>query len=165
MTQSKAILFSFGVAAIVAAGLYAYANPASDIPYPAGYRKWARVKTVVVGSQSPAFKANGGIHHIYANSKAVDGYETGKFPDGAVLVFDILDVQENQGTTVEGARQRIDVMVKDAQRFAATGGWGFERFAGNSQTDRPLTEEIRGSCFTCHEQRKSHDLVFSEFSK
>src|SRR6266700_3384321 len=152
MTQQKAIWCSFAAVAIVVAGLYAQASPVSDISYPVGYRKWARVKTVVVGPQSPVFKANGGIHHIYANSKAMDGYEAGKFPDGAVLVFDILDIQENQGTTVEGARQRIDVMVKDAQRFPASGGWGFERFSGNSQTDRPLTDETRGDCFTCHEK-------------
>jgi Cytochrome P460 len=141
------------------------ANSGGGIPCPVEYRKWVHVKTVLVGPQSPFFKTGGGIHHIYANAKAMEGYQTGKFPDGSVLVFDLLEVKETNGATVEDARQRIDVMLKDAQRFSSSGGWGFERFLGDSETDRPLTEEHRGECFSCHQQRKTHDFVFSEYRK
>lgn len=137
----------------------------SPIAYPLGYRKGVHVKTMLVGPQSPFFKTAGGIHHVYANDKAMTGYETGKFPDGAILVFDLLDTKETDGATIEGPRQRIDVMIKDTQRFQTTGGWGFERFLGDSETDRPLTEEHRGLCFSCHEKRKAHDFVFSTFRK
>jgi hypothetical protein len=165
MTQLRIISLSFTVTVTVLLGLYWHAISAGNIAYPADYRKWQHVKTVIVGPQSQFFKMGGGIHHVYANGKAMEGYATGKFPDGAILVFDLLDTKETDGLTVEGARQRIDVMVKDAQRFSASGGWGFERFLGDSETDRPLTEEHRGLCFSCHEQRKTHDFVFSEYRK
>jgi Cytochrome P460 len=165
MTQLKIVSLSFAVTMFALFGLYWHTIFAGDVSYPADYRKWVHVKTTIVGPQSPFFKTGGGIHHIYANSKAVEGYETGKFPDGAILVFDLLDTKEADGLTLEGARQRIDVMVKDSQRFSATGGWGYERFLGDSATDRPLTEEHRALCFSCHEQRKTHDCVFSEYRK
>jgi len=142
-----------------------WARSDDPVAYPLDYRKWVHVTTVLVGPQSPFFKTAGGIHHVYANGKAMKGYETGKFPDGAILVFDLLDTKETDGATIEGARQRIDVMLKDTRRFPTTGGWGFERFLGDSETDRPLTEEHRKLCFSCHEKRKSHDFVFSTFRK
>jgi len=139
------------------------ADATVGVPYPAGFRRWTHVRTMLVGPQSSFFETSGGIHHIYANDKAMEGYSTGVFPDGAVLVFDLLAVKEKDGVTAEGARQRIDVMFRDSARFSASGGWGFERFSGDSQTDRPLTEEHRKLCFTCHEQRKDHAFVFSTY--
>jgi Cytochrome P460 len=141
------------------------AAPDSTIPYPNGYRKWVHIGTTLVGAQSPFFASNGGIHHIYANERALKGYETGTFPNGSIVVFDLLDTKELNGATIEGPRKRIDVMVKDEQRFANTGGWGFERFLGDTETDPALTAEQRASCFSCHEKRKAQDYVFSKFRK
>lgn len=95
----------------------------------------------------------------------MEGYATGEFLDGSVLVFELLGTKEKDGVTAEGDRQRVDVMLKDSKRFASTRGWGFERFLGDSETDRPLTEEHRAACFTCHEQAKDHDFVFSKYRK
>jgi len=141
------------------------AAPDSTVPYPNGYRNWVHVATTLVGPQSPFFAGNGGIHHIYANEKAVKGYETGTFPDGSIVVFDLLDTKEVNGATSEGPRKRIDVMLKDAQRFPSTGGWGFERFLGDSETDPALTAEQKATCFSCHERRKAQDYVFSKLRK
>lgn len=152
-------------AELVAFGQVPTSSQVDSIAYPKDYRKWVHVKTGIVGPQSLAFADSGGIHHVYANDKAMEGLQTGKFADGAVFVFDLLEARETSGVTVEGPRKRIDVMLKDAKRFSASGGWGFERFAADSETDRPLTEERRGQCFTCHETRKARDFVFSEFRK
>jgi hypothetical protein len=141
------------------------AAPDSTVPYPNGYRKWAHVGTTLVGPQSPFFASSGGIHHIYANEKAVKGYETGTFPDGSIVVFDLLDTKELNGATIEGPRKRIDVMVKDAQRFPSTGGWGFERFLGDTQANPALTAEQKANCFSCHEKRKGQDYIFSTLRK
>ena len=146
-------------------GVCAHAGSSGSIDYPQGFRRWALVKTAVIGPQSPGFKANGGIHHVYANAKAVEGLDNGSYPEGSILVFELVEGIEKDGVTTEGARKRVDMMVKDSQRFSASGGWGFEQFRGDSQTDRPLTEEVRTQCFTCHQQRKSNDLVFSEYRK
>jgi len=141
------------------------AAPDSAVPYPNGYRKWVHVGTTLVGPQSPFFASSGGIHHIYANEKAVKGYETGTFPDGSIVVFDLLDTKELNGATIEGRRKRLDVMVKDAQRFPSTGGWGFERFLGDTETNPALTAEQKANCFSCHEKRKGQDYVFSTLRK
>ena len=142
-----------------------WAKPNDAVQYPAGYRLWAHVKTALIGPQSPAFENSGGIHHIYANEKAMDGYRTGRFPDGSVLVADFLETRESAGVTTEGPRRRIDVMVKESKRYAETGGWGFESFRGDSQTDRVVTAEIATTCFACHSKQKERDSVFSIFRK
>ena len=85
------------------------------VPYPTGYRQWAHVKSTLVGPESQAFKTNGGLHHFYANEKALEGYRTGKFPDGSILIDDLLDTQAGKatGTTIEVTRQRLTVLGKD----------------------------------------------------
>jgi hypothetical protein len=143
--------------------LHLHATPQEVVEYPGGYRGWAHVKSALVGPQSPSFQRYGGLHHIYANEKAMEGYRTGQFQDGSVIVFDLLEVQEKAGVTGEAARRFIDVMVKDGKRFAATGGWGFEEFKGDSQSERVLTSEAKTACYNCHAQKKDHGFVFSLF--
>jgi hypothetical protein len=75
------------------------------------------------------------------------------------------DQLPENGLVLEGARRRLDVMLKDSRRFAATGGWGFERFSGDSETERPLTETQRAQCFSCHGKRNAQDFVFSKYRK
>jgi hypothetical protein len=133
----------------------------NEVAYPEGYRKWSHVKTAIVGPQNPGFKFTGGFHHIYANSKAMEGYSSGKFPEGSVLVFDVLEANETNTDFAEGKRRLIDVMVKDSVRFAATGGWGYEEFKEGKKTERVLTPAIQNTCFTCHAKQK--DFVFSDY--
>jgi hypothetical protein len=141
------------------------AEPNNTVTFPLEYRKWAHVKSGLIGPQSPLYKSYGGLHHIYANEKAIEGYRTGQFQDGSVIVFDVLETQETAGTTAEGARRFIDVMAKDSQRFAETGGWGFEKFRGENQTQGVLTPEAKTACFACHAKQKDNGFVFSKFRK
>src|SRR5271169_1359295 len=117
------------LATAASAGVFSLWAQHDDIaPFPKEFRKWAHVKSVLVGPQSAAFATEGGIHHIYANDKALEGYESGKFPDGSVIVYDLLETKEIAGNTVEGPTRRIDVMVKNSERYHATGGWDFASF-------------------------------------
>jgi hypothetical protein len=134
-------------------------------PFPKEFRKWAHVKSALVGPQSAAFATEGGIHHIYANEKALEGYDTGKFPEGSAIVYDLLETKEIAGNTIEGPTRRVDVMVKQSERYRATGGWKFMSFPRGDQTDETLTAERQATCFACHAHRKDHDFVFSEFRK
>jgi cytochrome P460 len=135
------------------------------VSFPKDFRKWAHVKSVLVGPQSAAFATEGGIHHIYANEKALEGYDTGRFPDSSVIVYDLLETKETAGNTIEGATRRVDVMVKQSDRYRTTGGWEFMSFPGSNQTDGKITAEKKAACFACHANRKDHDFVFSEFRK
>ena len=133
--------------------------------FPRDFRKWAHVKSVLVGPQSAAFATEGGIHHIYANDKALEGYETGKFPDGSIIVYDLLETKEIAGNTIEGPTRRVDVMVKQGELYRTTGGWEFMSFPRGNPTDGKLTAERQAACGACHANRKDHDFVFSEFRK
>jgi hypothetical protein len=151
------------LAAILVCCFYASAESGDKIPYPKEYRKWVHVKSTLIGPQHASFAKNGGIHHFYANEKAMEGYRSGEFPDGSILIDDLLEIKENAGVTSEGARRRVAVMTKESQRYPETGGWGFEIFAGDSQGDGVLTAEARKECFACHQ--KGRDSVFSQFRK
>lgn len=150
---------------LMISAVFLRAKPNGAVSYPTGYRQWVHVTSAFIGPQSPAFAENGGIHHIYANEKAMEGYRAGRFPDGSVLVADFLETKESAGVAIEDKRRRIDVMVKDSRRFAETGGWGFEQFRGDSQTDRMVTAQSAAKCFACHAKQKEHDFVFSTYRK
>lgn len=132
-----------------------------QVPYPAGYRNWHHVKSMVIGKGHPLYEAFGGVHHLYANPKAVAGYKSGKFPDGAIIVFDLLEAKSADIAVTAGAHKVVGVMHKDAKKFTATGGWGFEGFGGGDKTNRVVRDNAASACFACHEPQKGHDYVFS----
>ena len=134
------------------------------VPYPEGFREWVHVKTGLIGRASPSHAMAGGFHHIYANPAALRGLETRKFAEGSVIVFDRIDAQVSPGETREGSRLSVDVMVRDSVRFAATGGWGYERFRGDTR-QRVVADKASASCFACHQEQKSRGYVFSDFRK
>lgn len=155
------------VVAIVAASIILATAPRAAprgeqggvIPYPDGYRSWTHVKSTIVGPEAAGFAANGGLHHFYANAGAIEGYRSGAFPDGAVLIDDLLELNATApGASGEGARRRLAVMVKDSRRFTDTGGWGFEVFKADAR-DGSLSSDGRAACYGCH--RKADDGVFS----
>jgi Cytochrome P460 len=151
--------------AVSAGGFTLWAQVDDTAPFPKEFRKWAHVKSVLVGPQSAAFPTEGGIHHIYANEKALEGYMTGKFPDGSVIVYDLLETKEIAGNTIEGPTRRVDVMVKQSELYLTTTGWGFMSFPGGNPAHGKLTAERQAACAACHAKRIDHDSVFSEFRK
>lgn len=132
----------------------------AQVRYPEGYRSWQHVKSMVILPGHPLENPFGGMHHVYANSRAVEGLRAGRYPDGAVFVFDLLEAQSGGNAIQEGARKLIGVMERDSGRFAATGGWGFEGFAGDSKTER-LVKDGGQSCFQCHQGARATSYVFS----
>jgi hypothetical protein len=149
----------------IAIAAASWAASAQEVPYPAGYRDWHHVKSMVINPGHPLYEAFGGIHHLYANKPALEGYAKGKFPDGAVIVFDLLEVKTADNAVTEGARKVVGVMRKDASKYAATGGWGFEGFKGDSRTDRAVGANAAKACFECHAAQKGRDYVFSRLRK
>jgi len=135
------------------------------VDYPRGYRSWTHVKSALIGPTSPTYARYGGIHHIYANEKAMEGYRSGQFPDGAVIVFDLLETKESAGITAEGPRKFIDVMAKDAKRYSTSGGWEYEEFKGDSESERSLNEQSKTACYQCHDRQRNRDFVFSTFRR
>lgn len=149
------------IAALVVAGSWwVEAQKGSPPAYPRGYRNWHHVKSMVLEEGHPLYKDFGGIHHVYANDAARKGLQTGTYADGAVLVFDLFDAPREGGALTEGARKVLAVMEKNNARFAATGGWGFEAFAGGDEGKRLVTDAVN-QCFLCHQSQESKGYVFS----
>jgi Cytochrome P460 len=132
------------------------------VPYPEGYRNWLHVKSMLIQPGHALANPFQGLHHVYANKSAEKGLKNGQYANGSVLVFDLLQYQDKDNTIQEGERKLIGVMVKNDKKYAATGGWGFEGFAGNSKTKR-LTDDGGKSCFSCHAPEKKNDYVYSKY--
>jgi len=132
-----------------------------SVPYPTGYRDWRHVKSMVIEEGHALYGSFGGIHHLYANEKAMEGYRTGRFPDGAVIVFDLLEAKHGNHAVTEGARKVLGVMHKDEKKYADTGGWGFEGFAAGDPGRRVVAGKAKQACFACHAPQQAHDYVFS----
>jgi hypothetical protein len=153
-------------------GLFADWNPrvkcgtggsASAVPYPDAFRSWTHVKSLIIGPDHESFSKRGGIHHYYANDKAVAGYRNGTFPDGSILVDEAVFTKDGEGRTkglvFEGERRFLDVMLKDSRQYASTGGWGYEHFERDDKTGR-LSGSDQVTCSDCHAKAQT-DHVFS----
>lgn len=139
------------------------ADATAPVPYPSGYRNWSHLKSMVIEPGHALYSSFGGIHHLYANAKALAGYRNGRFADGAVIVFDLLEATSADHAIVEGKRKVVGVMRKDARRYASTGGWGFEGFAGDSRSERLVGDKAATACFACHVSQQARGYVFSSY--
>ena len=157
MSRTINLMISTGV---LAGAFYALADSNPGVPYPADYRKWAVTKSLIAGPESKA----AGFHHYYANDKAVEGFATGKFADGSVIVDERLEVDQRGGNSLEGKRISVAVMMKDSRKYAETGGWGFDSAKGDEPT-LSAAAEVRTACYSCHVKQKDRDFVFSTFRK
>jgi hypothetical protein len=119
---------------------------------------------MVIQEGHPLYGAFGGVHHIYANQKALKGYRQARpFLDGSVIVFDLLDARYSGNAVSEGERKVLAVMIKNSLVYQDTGGWGFEVFKGN--TRERAVRDPKTECFGCHEARQGIDYVYSAYRK
>jgi hypothetical protein len=139
---------------------------ADDIkPPPPDYRQWFHVNTMIIDKDSPLFKDLGGMHNVYVNAVGLPALKKGgPYPDKTMFVTDLHDFTVTDGSYVEGARKGVAVMVKDAKKFASTGGWGFQVFAGpDTKTAKPIVTDPVKMCFECHEPKKDQGYVYSTY--
>jgi Cytochrome P460 len=140
----------------------------SDVPFPNGFRNWFAVNSMIVTKDSPMFAQIGGMHVIYVNAKGLPTLKkSGPFPypDGTVFADDVHEFSVKDGSYVEGKKKAVTVMVKDAAKYASTGGWGFQVWAGGDPT-KPLVPDAAHAataCFACHTPQKAQDFTFSTY--
>jgi len=130
----------------------------ADIPYPEGYRNWMHIKSGIVGPEHQNILYRG-FNHVYANEKALQGYRTGKFPHGTVIVFDVVEAVPKENYIAEGKRRHMDVIARDTTKFASTNGWAYAQFESDD-SPRMLTVEQKTKCYTCH--LKQTDRIFTD---
>jgi hypothetical protein len=136
------------------------ASPVFGVTIPARYRQWELIAPAQEAAPLDELRA------VLGNSLAIDAYRKGTlpFPDGAILVklaWNRVPSIKFQPASIPGPSTTIQVMVKNARKYAATGGWGFGRFVNG----RPADQAQHQTCFACHETRvRGHDFVFTRFA-
>jgi Cytochrome P460 len=136
------------------------ASPIFGVTIPAGYRQWE----LIAPSQETGTLDE--LRAILGNGVSMKAYREGTlpFPDGAILVklaWKHVPSTEFPPAFVPGPAMTVQVMVKDAKRYASTGGWGFGRFLGG----KPVDEAQHKTCFACHAANvKGHDFVFTRYA-
>lgn len=132
------------------------------IAFPAGYRKWTHVKSMVIfGKDHKLFNQFEGLHNVYVNEIGLPSLEQGRaYPDGSILVFEIFALRSTPGAIESGQRKFVAVMKKGSKAYRETGGWGYEVFKGYEKTGSLKDAK---QCFDCHSAQKGNDFVFSRY--
>jgi hypothetical protein len=150
------------VACLAFAPLAAQAvDPAPNgIAFPEGYKDWR----VIASSHRTD---NHSLRVILGNDVAIAAARSGRtdpWPDGSVLgklVWKDSQHAHWPAATVPGDFVHAEFMLKDAERFADTGGWGFARWLGSAQTPYGEDAGFSQECFGCHTPMKDNDYVFT----
>ena len=112
-----------------------------------------------------------GLHNVYVQPDAITAYrKTGEFPDGTVLIKELLKATTGSmttgtvswGQTVEG----WFVMVKDRHnRFPDNplwgNGWGWVLFNA-ADPQKPVTTNYKTECNGCHIPARQTDWIYIE---
>jgi Cytochrome P460 len=168
------------VAVATLAGVVAIAAPASRHTgdkeaepifvktIPAGYRDW---RLISVAHEEGDLKD---IRAILGNDVAIKSYREGKlpFPEGAIIARIAWNhVPSEENNKIFGRAQSfvagseppwyLQFMVKDSNKYAATGGWGYAQF---DKDGNPGPESDLKKCFPCHQAIKDRDFVFTRYT-
>jgi hypothetical protein len=183
MNYQRALLGSaVAIALIVLAGAAISAQDKYTVKVPGGlamseFKGFESWQVINVSQNGGAFAA------ILGNPAMIAAYHAGipangkPFPDGARMAKIHWEPKQNLTApgppTVGGALQNVDFMVKDAKRFADSGGWGYAAFEYDvaSMTFRPADANSKppqahdAKCGSaCHTIAKSRDFVFTEYA-
>ena len=135
-------------------------SPIYGVAIPPAYRSW---ELVAPAEEAAPFDE---LRVVLANPIAIRAYRQKKarFPDGSTLVklaWKRKQSPDFESATIPGDPTTVQIMVKDAKRYPASGGWGFGRFIGGVPVDRAQHE----SCFACHDARvRDRDYVFTRWA-
>jgi hypothetical protein len=152
-------------------------SASSDLLLPRNFHEW-----IYVGSPLTPNALNGGeagfpeYHNVYMEPCSYESYKkTNVFPNGTIFFKELqltLGPAENEdGSRTEpsgrgyfpGAFNGADVTVKDTNRYADTGGWGYYNF--NHHEPKALTAKLRdkNECAFCHIASAKKDEVWTQF--
>jgi hypothetical protein len=140
-----------------------------------GYEDWQIIAVSQSGEK---------IETILGNPAMIEAFKSGTpgngnpFPDGAKMTkihWLARKAEDEPGEPlVPGALHDVDFMVKDSQRFADSGGWGYavfeydpasEAFRPGDTSDTPPQEHDAKCGFACHTIVADKDYVFTAYPK
>jgi hypothetical protein len=154
------ILLSAVVIGIVMAQKIEVSPAPNGIRLPDGYKNWRLIS-------STHRTDNNTLRVILGNDIAVQAARSGSinpWPDGSVmakLVWKDASHELWSAATIPGAFVHAEFMIKDAKKYAATGGWGFARWLGMEQKPYGDDANFVQECYSCHTPMKHNDYVFT----
>ncbi len=130
----------------------------AELAYPADWRSWQHVKSMVIPDKSHGLY---GFHQVYVLPSALAAYKAGSgYADGASLAVPFYEVREAGGAVSQGPLLKV-LLMKRERRAVETGGWTFAAF---DPSGKRLELDAKTACFTCHQPRKDRAFVFSEWA-
>ncbi|MBY0458712.1 MAG: cytochrome P460 family protein [Gemmataceae bacterium] len=147
-----------------------YVDAKGNISLPTDYKTtFVHLGTFAVAGKTKVGAPVDSLHGVYARPEDVTAFQRdGKFPDGAVIVKDVLKVKSDALTTgtVTWATD-VDVwfvMIKDSKgRFKDNelwgDGWGWALYQGKDPKKQVATD-YKTDCRACHVPAKADDWLY-----
>lgn len=147
-----------------------------NITLPKNFRSdWTFLGTWSIADKDvePSSAASGhgaaGLHNVYTQRGVAEAFrQNGKFPDGAVIVKELLKADTASMTTGTVSRgievEGWFVMIKDTEgRFSSNplwgDGWGWVLFNAD-KPDTPVTQNYKTECLGCHIPARDDDWIY-----
>ena len=141
-----------------------------ELMQPEGYREWIYVGTPLTpNSLNPPEAAFPDFHNVYIHPADYRHYrQTGQFPDGTVLVKELVSVGSEQAVSGNGYFMGeftgLEATVKDASRFAEEpNNWAYFTFGHAYPLAETAPAMPTGSCAGCHLGSAADDMVFTQY--
>ncbi len=145
-----------------------YVDSKGNITRPTDFRE----KWTYLGSWVHPEDSKSGMHNVYTEPGVAERYKAngGIFPDGAVLVKEVLSEASRDMTTGKGVLHAKDtvlwfVMVKDEKgRFKDNPKWGDGWGWALYYADAPLKDvstDYKKDCLGCHLPAKQTDWIYT----
>lgn len=132
----------------------------NGIMIPEDYKNWSVI--------APSHRTdNNTLRVILGNSTAITAARTGQtnpWPKGTILAKIVWKDRTHEkwsAATIPGSFVHAEFMIKDPDKYASTGGWGFARWLGMDQRPYGKDAGFAKECFDCHQPVKDNDYVFT----
>jgi Cytochrome P460 len=155
--------------AAVAESFSPYVDDKGKISIPKDFRSWYFLGSWGVAADEEGKAGSKGFHNVYTQPETVSAFrKTGKFPDGAVLVKELLKAKTDGMTTGEISyateTEGWFIMIKDSKgRFKGNKlwgrGWGWSLFKAKDPM-KTVTKNFKANCIPCHVPAKKNDWIY-----
>jgi len=130
----------------------------NGLTYIPDYRTWKAIST------TDRFD-NGTIRIIYGNDVAVRAIQERRnnpWPDGTAFAKAAWKQKiMSDGSTTTGDFVQVEFMVKNAEKYKNTAGWGWGRWKGNDLKPYGKAPNFDMECVYCHRPMEHRDYVFT----
>jgi len=123
------------------------------------YKNWKVVSTTDRSD-------NGTMRVILGNDvaiQAIKNEKTNPWPDGTTFAKVAWEkILDDSGVVRTGSFKHVEFMIKDAQKYKNTDGWGWARWKGLDLVPYGKDANLAQECMGCHAPMKNRDFVFTD---